>query len=294
MERRELERLQYWQEQKLRSKDFNDQAQIEAQLRWWHNRSLHAIPGVVEGLEVRLEGGSVIIGTGMAYDGFGRELIHGKETTLPVPDPLPAEGLILLAHLRLEYQQSKGAREACLPFTSDPAVRQLEFTWLRVGETGVYGGVRLGRLYRQSDEVLQFEEERRFARPWARPRVASGSTIPGNTDWQPWTLGDNGHLIGLQVRVDTSAAGFTQIPCNFAWLQAADWTGGEDPLLILAGFQIFEHIDEVTVNGFTFRLLFPSFRLLFPILDIGRKGQRGGLFQFLQKVKPYVCWIGIG
>jgi hypothetical protein len=42
----EIERLRYWQGQKLRSRDFRDQMEMAAQLRWWHNRALHQAFGV--------------------------------------------------------------------------------------------------------------------------------------------------------------------------------------------------------------------------------------------------------
>src|ERR1035438_517824 len=52
VERRELERLRYWQGQMLRSRDFRDDGAIEAQRRWWHNRALHAAFGINYGLQV--------------------------------------------------------------------------------------------------------------------------------------------------------------------------------------------------------------------------------------------------
>jgi len=84
-DRPELQRLRYWQGQMLRSRDFRDQAAIEAQLRWWHNRALHNAFGVVEGMEVTQDASSVMVGRGLAYDCFGRELILVQEESIAVP-----------------------------------------------------------------------------------------------------------------------------------------------------------------------------------------------------------------
>src|SRR4029079_12388115 len=73
----------------------------------------------------------------------------------------------------------------------------------------------------------------RRARRIARSRLVTGTTIPQDTAWQPWTIptptwaptwlpalgGLTDIPIGFQVRVDTSASGFTETPRYFAWLQ---------------------------------------------------------------------------
>src|SRR5918912_56411 len=76
----EIERLRYWQGQKLGSRDFRDQALIEAQLRWWHNRALHNAFGVSRGLQVtRVPDADAFtalsVARGLAYDCYGRELL---------------------------------------------------------------------------------------------------------------------------------------------------------------------------------------------------------------------------
>src|ERR1035441_77211 len=83
VERRELERLRYWQGQMLRSRDFRDDGAIEAQRRWWHNRALHAAFGVNYGLQVAGDASSgtlvLTVTCGLGYDCFGRELILKKD-----------------------------------------------------------------------------------------------------------------------------------------------------------------------------------------------------------------------
>src|ERR1700682_746080 len=89
VERRDLERLSYWQGQMLRSRDFRDDAAFEAQRRWWHNRALHSAFGVSYGLHVTVDSSTgemiLTVGCGLAYDCFGRELILRQDRTAPPP-----------------------------------------------------------------------------------------------------------------------------------------------------------------------------------------------------------------
>src|SRR5689334_14739644 len=95
-----IERMRYWQGQKLRARDFSDQVAGEAQLRWWHNRALHNTFGVREGFKLfsvepgtnaqaAIEPGvplaTILVQPGLAYDGFGRELILQTVLLVPVP-----------------------------------------------------------------------------------------------------------------------------------------------------------------------------------------------------------------
>lgn len=128
------------------------------------------------------------------------------------------------------------------------------------------------------------------ARPLARPRIGNGTTISGGTHWEIWDLSSLG-LVGLQVRIDTSAVGFTEVPCYFAWLY---W-----PHLDLSPFQQqslpsqlflsgFQYVEETSINGFVFRC--------FPIESIGASGPNPieqELLGFAQEQQFSVCWLGI-
>ena len=289
MEQRELERLHYWQGQQLHSRDFHDLAQIEDQLRWWHNRSLHEIPGVREGFDVQVEGNALLIGCGLAYDGYGRELIHAQETIWPVDDTLPPEGLFLFVQAASSREGKRSWRGACIPAQVERSRKQVEFIWVRANEISTQNGVRLGRVYLGTDKLLHFEHEHRFARPFARPRIASGSTIPGATDWELWELkaGElirSDQVLGLQVRVDSSTAGFIRSPCYFAWLHGVNWMNIQGEKLGLFDILTVEHIDEVSTHGFTFRLML--------LMELS-PDLKNSLFNFIQNIKPYICWIGI-
>jgi hypothetical protein len=98
----ELQRLRYWQGQKLLSRDFRDQASYESELRWWHNRALHNAYGVSYGFQVTLDDTHVEIDCGVAYDCYGRELIlqAPKRMALPPePDKAPFERVTLVASI---------------------------------------------------------------------------------------------------------------------------------------------------------------------------------------------------
>ncbi len=83
----ELQRLRYWQGQKLLSRDFRDQVSYESELRWWHSRALHNAYGVSYGFQVTLDDTHVEINCGVAYDCYGREVILQTPKTMAVPEP---------------------------------------------------------------------------------------------------------------------------------------------------------------------------------------------------------------
>ncbi len=338
-DQRELQRLRYRQGQMLRSQDFRDQAAIEAQLRWWHNRALHDAFGIAEGLDTMLGGQpghwSVTISPGLAYDCFGRELIVTHQQSSPLPHELSAGRLTLLAQYpagRSDGHQSPPAG-ACLPGKGVP--EEAEFRWRSSSGVTVRDGVQLARvtaarldqvptgltfpvsirdrirhdaglklliligamssserenlLASSSDAQFQTAVEALFqdsqldappphVRPLARPRVANGTTLPGSNDWEVWKEAHQGRVIplGLQVRVDTSAAGFTQVPCYFAWA--------------LSPLSPFDHIVEGSIHGFIFRFWIPALAILpaylLPTIEmrlLNSVRQRGLL----------VCWLGI-
>ncbi|HBY98942.1 MAG: hypothetical protein M5U01_28150 [Ardenticatenaceae bacterium] len=135
---------------------------------------------------------------------------------------------------------------------------------------------------------------RQLARPEARPRLGSGATIPGSTPWQLWelTMLQGTVTLGFQVKIDTSAAGFTEVPCYFAWLQGPLWNPRDKQLLPAP----LEHIDAASISGFTFRLLMPTM----PVLSLGERGGEvanddfeNRFLAFAQKQKLFVCWLGI-
>jgi hypothetical protein len=85
-----------------------------------------------------------------------------------------------------------------------------------------------------------------IARPMARPRLSTGTTIPGNTPWKTWKTGES--ELGVQVRIDTSAAGYTVTPHYIAEAIAEQPTPDFYPAWLTS-------IADPSPDGFTLRLL---------------------------------------
>jgi hypothetical protein len=112
------------------------------------------------------------------------------------------------------------------------------------------------------------------AKPLARPYLATGSTIPGSTAWGQWGLDEEEGPVWLETVVDTSAAGFTRVPCYFATMD------GLDLGLYAVGVRsvpLFTHIQDATPNSFRFRTTLPAF-----VVSTQR-------FRF---TLPFVRWLG--
>jgi hypothetical protein len=220
--RRDPLRLRHHHGETLAGRDFAAQAGQDDQLRWWHNRALHRAYGIVSGLGISVADGVATVEPGLAYDCHGRELILDRPRRVPVPLGETTPELVLGRH-------GDG----------------VALCWVRPGSAAPAGGVPLG--VAENDPPL--------VRPFARPLIGRGATIPGATAWEPWVESEGRrelHL-GMQVEVDTSAAGFTAPPCYFAQITGSTWDA-RLPFLLLVPF---EHIARHRRDGFTFRLLMP-------------------------------------
>jgi hypothetical protein len=132
----------------------------------------------------------------------------------------------------------------------------------------------------------------RLARAIARPRIGSGTTVPGATSWTPWRVNDGSQqiIVGYQVEIDTSSAGFTEIPCYFAWLQGSSWSSPKGQFL----FASFGHISKVSVERLTFNLWLPSILIWdLPSIETTNQALDTEFLTFAQQQKLYVSWLGI-
>ncbi len=319
----DFERLRYRQGQRLRRRDFRDQAAIDEQLRWWHNRALHNAFGIVDGLAATLTTGlgrsAVRLTRGIAYDCFGRELVLAQDTVIPVPDVDRNLTLVLrypdtpsgtasssgarapcakpACHPELTWKATEGltirdgvavcrrAFTTAVRIAMPPSVVAIfkpispRFTFadgvltlqgvmqpderdalldLPFGDEGL-NGLNL-RAYREAIFELFEASQIDFAVPrsrlLARPRIATGATVPGSTAWRLWTAGPRVTTIGLQVDVDTSSAGFIRTPVYVASLQglaASEIIGSSLATVFL------EHVDRTSSSGFVFRFYLPAF-----------------------------------
>jgi len=325
----ELHRTRYWQGQMLRSRDLRDQRASEDHLRWWHNRGVHQAFGIAYGFEVQWHDGtavcantplpdkpqqlSVVICPGVAYDCFGRELLLFHPEIVPLPPAIDRRGVALLARYRA-YGELDGTGEAspfCLPGGTGRLERPL-FYWKPAYLVTPEDGVPLA--YCDGDGALMEQKARPQVRGMKRPLIANGATIPGNTAWQVWqetTDLQTAFPAGIEVEIDTSAAGFTEVPCYFAWLSGSLWswelveqlaerssirkTVADDYQKLLTGVLLLqlleartEHIHAQTQTQFTFRLWLPHVARRF-----SSGGNTSSLLAVAQMQQLSVCWLGI-
>jgi hypothetical protein len=285
------QRLRHGRGETLLGRDFADQAAQDDQLRWWHSRALHRAYGVVQGLQVTVApvGGveTAEVRPGLAYDCHGRELLLDRPRRLPVPED--TEQLVLVI-------ASAAPEAGCAPppggWCRDERAGAggVELRWVRRSELTLRDGVPLTL----SDEAAVFSAPK--ARPLARPRIGHGATIPGETAWGLWVeaFPDEQVLrLGIQVEVDTSAAGFTAVPCYFAQVTGSMWTARLSSILLLP----FGHVAQAAKDRFTFRLLAPW---LYAFERLGAERRRPGEPDLRSAVRGLVratnlavTWIGI-
>ena len=279
----------------LRSRDFRDQQAMDAQLRAWHNRALHNAYGIAKGIPDELEArqsidGSVLVKSGMAYDGFGRELL------LPAEQSVQFEETKEQTILTLRYVASGSGAEiepmahGC--FNKHPSMpgRNAELVWIPAKDFSFRDGVALART-KGGDRSRELDETfvPRHARPLARPRIVTGATIPGATTWEVWDPSSlTSDASGVQVRIDTSRAGFTRPPLYFASLQGTLFIPGGVKDKTIIAFHL-DHIDEVTIKGFVFRFII----VLLHLTPDGRPRAVGEVRKFLEQQQAYIEWLAI-
>jgi len=79
----QIARVSYFERQFLRTQDFVDEQAYLIAMRRRHNIAHHRW-GIVEGLEIVEEEGSLFVEPGMAVDGYGRELVLPYRLSLPL------------------------------------------------------------------------------------------------------------------------------------------------------------------------------------------------------------------
>ncbi|MFC7387814.1 hypothetical protein [Sphaerisporangium rhizosphaerae] len=257
-------RLRYARGQRILARDLRDQAAFDAQMRWWHNRAAHHAGGVASGLEVRLAGGTAEIEPGVAYDRRGRELVVGAVRTVSLPAGLgPACLVLYLCAGRPELAWEAGD-----------------------GTAHHHDGVTLARL--GVDEQGEPHLVVAGARSRRTPYMALGGTPPGATDWRPWKPAATGFLerpLGVQVTVDTTAAGFGGVPCYFAWPVWPDPAARPPHWLAWA----LPNVVEPGPTRFVFRLAMPQISRAERAADLDTT-----VVRLVQAQAMCVRWIGIG
>jgi len=118
MNEKPLERLNYFNGQRLQAADLKLEQDYHIRVRRWLNRSLYT-DGIANGLEVRKVPGAprVRIGAGLALDAMGREIILLEEREETVPGAHDDENRPLGLYLTIRYREDVLARQngSCVP-----------------------------------------------------------------------------------------------------------------------------------------------------------------------------------
>jgi hypothetical protein len=257
-----LERIAFFHGQRLTARDLTEVQRSHRELRWLHNRSLHAW-GIGTGFAVKGErGGSVVdVAPGFGVDCRGREIISTESQDVTVPAVAgDANGGEAIYYLVAVYQDDKDQSIAerrpvvCLPEGTVRLMEEPRIEW-RTPEKLTEGmELILAQAWIQHCQLsrpLSFSA-RRYARPSEQPYIAAGQTVQGNTDWVVWTVG--GQTIGVFTEVDTSTARFRTRPHYSAHIV------GDRHLLSDSGDILFlvsaiTAVVDATQTGFTVQVL---------------------------------------
>jgi len=231
-ETRFVERLQFFDGQRLFASDLQAIDSFNREMRWLHNQSLHQ-PGIGRGLAVigKRDDREVRVGAGYALDSLGREIVLTSERIEPIP-PVAAEddGNSVFFDLAISYPSDALLEEIetregiCLPRGVVRLREEPVLCWIRLKRdsadnlhpvdpvlaTEIQDSLRLvlARV-----EVLECRlrqdislAERRRARPERQPYIACGSQA---VDWNTVEFQT---AISLTAHIDTTSAGFLTTP----------------------------------------------------------------------------------
>ncbi len=113
MNEKPLERLNYYNGQRLEASDFKTEQDYHIRTKRWLNKSLYSA-GIARGLEVRAVPGapSVVVSPGLALDSDGREIILLEETPVEVISYAGTdESTVVGNYLVIEYAEETIAYE---------------------------------------------------------------------------------------------------------------------------------------------------------------------------------------
>jgi len=257
-----LERVEFFNGERLFAADLQTLEEVQRELRWLHNKSLHD-SGVADGLAVAGEKGDrqVTVQPGYALDSSGREIVLTEANHIEAVPPVADDGAgnPVTFYLTVSYPATLVASQNQLAdCPSDPpgAVRLSEvpvFCWVRLNSTasaGLLQEIETGkRILLATAQVLNCQlyqpitlSQRRNAKPGVHPYIFSAqAALPYVKD----TLNFQHTQFGIQLKnlkenkvsfpIDTSAAGFRTSPCYFANLigeRTLDLTASAGPVTV--------------------------------------------------------------
>lgn len=229
-----IERLSFFNGQRLFASDLQGVEAFHREMRWLHNKSLHQ-PGIGAGFAVtgKRDDREVRVGPGYAIDSQGREIVLTRERVQPIPTVASeTDGKSIVFDLAVSYPgdellEATESREGiCLRRGVVRLREEPVLCWIRlhrdttrdrlVPEPDFARGIEDGLwIVLARIEVLQCRlrqdvslAERPNARPDCRPYIACGHQA---VDWEEDDF--NKLLYHLTGDIDTSSAGFLTTPC---------------------------------------------------------------------------------
>lgn len=133
MTEKPIERLNYYNGQRLEASDLKLEQEYHIRIRRWLNKSLYP-PGIAEGLEVKAEDGTlnVFVSPGLALDFEGREIILLEEERIPVIGKHNFQGAEDVgSYLTIQYREQPTAVEGdgCAMCTRGSSKNQNRHAW---------------------------------------------------------------------------------------------------------------------------------------------------------------------
>jgi hypothetical protein len=316
-----LERVQFFNGQRLFAQDLQTLESFNREMRWLHNQSLHQ-PGVGNGYGVVGNKGDrqVTVTPGYAIDACGREIVLTEAHIEPVP-PVAGDALgnPIFYDLAVSYPndsdlvESQTRQGICLP---QGAVRLREapnFCWIQLGglnlqpvdpqlKLEVQSNMRivLARAQIKNCQLYQplSTAQRRNARQSTRPRIVCGSEGPGPP--LKWTVvmatdaSGKSFGWGVSADIDTSAARFQTPPCYSAYVMGGRFfTQGVGELSNQFVLDGWVNISSPSAQGFTIQLVMPNLENDFINPTEFFTGGEGDVNSVLAGNQWTVVWLGV-
>jgi hypothetical protein len=258
----DLERVVFFSGQRLAAADLAALERRQRELRWLHNRNLHAW-GVASGLGVSGRRGetTVRIDPGYGTDAVGREIFLAEAVTKDVPAVAAESGSDAVFYLVAVYlpdsrQEVVETREGvCHPAGAVRLGDRPLLDWRSPAQVDESRHLVLARIWVRNCRLNRdvCTKVRRDVRPSLQPYVATGRTEPGATEWTPWTV--QGQMVGVFTTVVTSAARFHTTP-RYLFELAGDRYLEAPPGPLLAAPVMA--LAAATANRFQVRVLLPK------------------------------------
>jgi len=261
-----LNRPAFFDGQQLTAADLTAVQSYHTELLWLHQRYLHDW-GIVSGLAVRGAKGesTVTVAAGYAIDSRGRSIVLTAPVTLTVPAVVGAPaGGPMKYHVSISYADDANLRPVVRAGVCEsagavsrldaPLVRWQEQIAVRSGQDVVLGAVSVLNCKLAAAVDLA---PRRSALPERQPYLYAGRTPATGTGWELWEVDGHGPgdlPLGVQVRVDTSEAGFGNTPQYQAQVLGERQFAEGDLTGVLDGHV---HVEQASAAGFRLRMALP-------------------------------------